>query len=580
MKNRNIDAYIIPNNDPNLGEYLPDHWKIVQWLTGFKGSSANIVVTGTFAGLWTDSRYFIQAKQQLADSGFGLMKINSPQDPSTEEWLCSNLNNGQTVGVDGRLISISSMRTLESALTRKKVQFDLKADLISDLWENRPPMPESIAFDHPISYAGKGRELKIAEVRERMRLMEVDYHLLTSADDIMWLLNIRGNDVQYSPLLISFAILEHDQVLLFTGREKIPPVLFDDFDRNGITILPYEATADALESIPGGSSILITPETTSAYLFNSIKKGVHIIEDISIPAQFKAVKNKTEIRNVKQVMIRDGVALTKFFFWLENNTGVTEITELSCVNKLLELRLKQPNCLGSSFSTIAAFNEHSALPHYSPDNESNTIIKTGGILLIDSGGQYFGGTTDITRSVALGQPSLRQKIDFTLVLKGMINLATAKFPAGTRGVQLDVLARKALWDNGLNYGHGTGHGVGFFLSVHEGPQSIGTGSGSMSEIKAGMLLSDEPGVYREGEYGFRTENLILCIDDEEPGSGRYLKFETLSLCYIDNNLIERTMLDDAEIKWVNDYHSMVYNKLAVFLTHEEQTWLKEKTGKI
>jgi Xaa-Pro aminopeptidase len=582
MKQRHIDACIIPNTDPNLGEYIPHHWRIVEWLTGFTGSAANIIVTKSFAGMWTDSRYFIQAEKQLNGSGFRLMKVNVPPDPSLSDWLLFNIKKGKRIAVDGRLISTSSLKHLKEALRRKAVIFDIEADLISDLWENRPPMPDSIAFDHTVDFAGKERAMKITDVREQMKLKDVNYHLLTSVDDIMWLLNIRANDVPYSPLLISFAVLKEDQVLLFTDEKKIPPKLASEFDRLGIVILPYEEVNGVLSAIPSGSSILLTPKTTSASLFYSIDEEVHIIEDASIPTRLKAIKNSTETGNIRNVMIKDGVALTRFFFWLEKNIGKIRITELSSAQKILEFRLQQANCTGPSFSTITAFNEHGALPHYSPDKESDTEIKPDGIFLVDSGGQYLDGTTDITRTIALGQPSARQKADFTLALKGTIGIAMAKFPAGTRGYQIDVLARRALWENGMNYGHGTGHGVGFFLNVHEGPQSIGTSSAGDHDthLEPGMLLSDEPAIYREGSYGFRTENLVLVVEAEKSEYGQFLKFETLSLCYIDKTLIDKSILEQDEIIWLNSYHSMVYDKISAFLSSDEREWLEEKTGEI
>lgn len=582
MKQNNIDAYIIPNNDPNLGEYIPHHWRIVEWLTGFTGSAAIVVVTKSFAGLWTDSRYFIQAEKQLKGSGFRLMKMNNPHDPSPGNWLVQNVKKGKIIGVDGRIVSISFLRHLKDLFGKKEVTFNIKSDLITGLWENRPLMPFSVAYDHSVDFSGKGRESKIAEVRYEMKLKGINWHLLCSTDDIMWLLNLRANDLQYSPLLISFAILKDDQVLLFTDENKIPVRLASEFDRLGIVILPYDEIYAVLSAIPSGSIIHLSPETTSALLFSSLRDDVDIIEDISIPAKLKAIKNETEIGNILNVMVKDGVALTRFFFWLESNIGKERITELSSAQKLNGLRLQQANCTGPSFSTIVACNEHGALPHYTPDGESDSEIKTGDILLVDSGGQYLDGTTDITRSVALGLPSPGQKTDFTLVLKGMIAIAMAKFPAGTRGGQIDVLARKALWENGLNFGHGTGHGVGFFLNVHEGPQSIGTvtGSGSMTVIEPGMLISDEPAIYREGEYGIRIENLVLCREDEETEFGKFLKFETVSLCYIDSTLIDKSLLDKSEIKWINDYHSMVYNKLSSLLSVDERSWLKEKTSRI
>jgi Xaa-Pro aminopeptidase len=431
-------------------------------------------------------------------------------------------------------------------------------------------------------FSGKERSLKIAEVRAQMKMRGAQYQFLASLDDIMWLLNIRGNDLKYSPLLISYALVGEEQFLLFTEESKIPLKLASEFDRLGIVMLPYEETAGMLSTLDSGCTVLLNPLTTSTILFNSFPQGMKIIEDLTIPARLKAVKNRVEIENIGRAMIRDGVALTKFFFWLEHRISKVKVSELILQEKLNSLRSESENYLGPSFSAIVAYNQNGALPHYSVNSESDRVIGIDGILLIDSGGQYLDGTTDITRTISTGRSSEQQKHDYTFVLKGTINLALARFPAGTKGYQLDLLARKALWENGLNYGHGTGHGVGFCLNVHEGPQSIGPSSGTESKtvIEAGMLISDEPAVYREGEYGIRIENLILCIDDIETEFGKFLKFKTVSLCYIDKSLIDISLIDEREIDWLNSYHAEVYEKLSPFLNPAEKKWLKSKTTKI
>ncbi len=410
----------------------------------------------------------------------------------------------------------------------------------------------------------------------------IDYHLLTALDDIMWLLNIRGCDVKYSPLLTSYAIVDKEQILLFVDESKIPFRMAMEFDKLGIVMLPYEETDGILSALPVDSTLLFNPATTSVALFNSIPSDMVKREGVSIPSRMKAIKNKTEIENIGRVMEKDGVALTRFFFWFEQNCGSLLLTEFSIGEKLSEFRSEQENYLGPSFSTIAAWNEHGALPHYSATPESDCLIGTSGVLLIDSGGQYLDGTTDITRTIAVGRPTLAQIRDFTLVLKGTLNLAAAKFPAGTKGHQLDILARSALWENGLNYGHGTGHGVGFCLNVHEGPQSISpvASGGSNTAIEPGMIISDEPAIYREGEYGIRIENLLLCYEDEQTEFGSFLKFDTVSLCYIDKSLIDKSLLDKRETELLNSYHAEVYRKLSPYLSPGEQIWLKEKTAEI
>ena len=463
-------------------------------------------------------------------------------------WLAGNLKIGSRIGLDGRIFSIGSLRKLQSLTKDKDIYIETECDLISELWTDRPALSGAPAFDHTVAYCGKDRVAKITEVRSEMKRQNVDYHLLTSVDDIMWMLNIRGNDVRYSPLLTSFAIVDENQILFFADENRIPLKLAREFDDIGVVLLPYEETSGMITTLPPEASILITPGKISAALFNSIPEGMNIKESISIPTQLKAIKNKTEIENIGKVMIKDGVALTKFFHWVEQNFSFTTISELSLAEKLTHFRSEQENYLGPSFSAIVAFREHGALPHYSATTDTDSEIGSDGILLVDSGGHYLDGTTDITRTIVLGRPTSQQKRDFTLVLKGMIGLSMAKFPDKTKGSQLDILARKSLWENGLNYGHGTGHGVGFCLNVHEGPQSISPVADDSIFIKPGMVISDEPAIYREGEYGIRIENLLLCYEDEETEFGKFLKFDTLSLCYIDTSLIDNSLLDDSEIR--------------------------------
>jgi Xaa-Pro aminopeptidase len=398
----------------------------------------------------------------------------------------------------------------------------------------------------------------------------------------MWLLNIRGDDVRYCPLMLSFALVGHDQVIHFADEDKLPGSLKSSFDREGIVLLPYDTVTSLLGHLEEGSVLLLAPGTTSAALYRSIAVKVTVVEDLSIPTRMKAVKNETELKNLREVMVSDGVVLTRFFHWLEKAVAKETVTELSAAATIDSMRTEQEGCVGPSFNTIAAFNAHAALPHYVPDQMTDIKLEQGGVFLLDSGGQYFGGTTDITRTVALGKPNTAMKRDFTLALKGTIDLAMARFPQGTKGYQLDILARKPLWDNRLNYGHGTGHGVGSFLNVHEGPQSIGSGAtGDMkTSIDPGMILSDEPAFYRQGQYGFRTENLLVCRNDGETEYGSFLSFETVTLCYIDQALIDLPLLDDKELEWLNDYHERVYRTLQDSLEPNLKKWLREKTRRL
>ncbi len=580
MKKRGIDALIVPSADPHLGEYVPDHWRVIRWLTGFTGSAGTVVITSRFAGLWTDSRYFIQAAGQLRETGFELVRLKIPHTPEYIDWLAEKMKRGSLVSVDGRLVSASIASLLRGRLKEQGIRLSLRSDLITPVWHDRPPLPDEEAFTLPLEFAGESRNDKIYRVRERMKAMDVDYQLLTSCDDVMWLLNIRGRDITYSPLLLSFAIVSRDQVVLFADEGKIPGIMKAELDRDGVVLLPYEITASVLRSLPGGSRLLLSPSTTSATLRGAVPGTIRVIHDLSIPTRLKAIRNETEIKNLREVMIRDGVALTRFFIWLEKSLGREKITELSASARLEALRMEQEGCIGPSFATIAAFNEHAALPHYVPGPDSDAVLEPSGIFLLDSGGQYYGGTTDITRTVALGQPDDEMRKHFTLALRGTIDLAMARFPHGTRGYQLELLARKALWDNGLNYGHGTGHGVGSFLNVHEGPQTIGSAAtGDLKTvIEPGMVTSDEPAVYLEGKYGFRTENLILCVSDRESDYGKFLRFETVTLCYIDRALTDLSLLDEMELQWLNEYHETVYNMLADRLEPEERDWLGRKTA--
>lgn len=579
LRHYSLDAYVITIADPHLGENITDHWQIIKWLTGFTGSAATVVISDSSAGLWTDSRYFIQAEKELEGSGYILIKPGQKTQNSYSDWLSENIQPGSRIGLDGRLFSIRAVRSLEESLSQKNISITLNRDLISPLWTDRPKLPLSRVFDHQVRYSGRERALKIGDVRSGMKEAGVTHHLLTSPDDIMWLLNIRGGDYKHSPLTLSWAVVGPDQVLLFADEGKFPPELLREFDRLGIVILPYEEINSVIHKIPKNAVLLISPERTSAELFHSVNGSVRIRENISIPARLKAIKNKTEIACLSGCMKKDGAALTRFFFWIEQNLGTIPMSEVSLSRKLNDFRSQQEGFLGNSFDPIIAWNGHAALPHYRPGNGNDAIIGDNGILLVDSGGQYLDGTTDITRTIAVGLPSLASKRDFTLVLKGHIGLACAKFPSGTKGYQIDILARKPLWENGLNFGHGTGHGVGFCLNVHEGPQNISPAD-NKTAIEAGMLISNEPGIYREGEYGIRTENLVVCREDEETGFGNFLRFETISLCYIDKRLIDRSLLDTEEIKWINSYHSEVFEKLKPLLSIPEQEWLREKTTEL
>ncbi len=582
MNKHHFDAYIIPVTDPHLGEYIPAHWRCIAWFSGFTGSAGTIVVTRDFAGLWTDSRYFLQAEEQLRNTGIELVKLKIPHSPEYIDWLKEKLKDGSTIGFDSKVVSIGLTRKFEKFSEDKNILINTSKDLVGEIWQNRPALPDSKIFDFDVKFSGVSREKKSDNVKQRMKEEGVDYHLLTALDDIAWTFNIRANDVKYSPLAVSFALIGFDNTSLFIDKKKIPDKLKKILSDAGISLMSYKEISKALMKLGKGTRIYLSPGSTNTWLYRSIPFFCKIIEGISIPAKLKAIKNPVEIEHVKNTMVKDGVALTRFFFWLERTIGKQKITEISASKKLNDFRNQQDLYQGPSFATIAGYREHGAIVHYEPTPDTDIELNPEGIFLLDSGGQYLDGTTDTTRSISLGNPTLGEKRDFTLVLKGTIALSLIEFPLGTRGFQIEVLARKALWKNGLNYGHGTGHGVGFFLNVHEGPQTIGTGaSGNLETIlEPGMILSDEPGIYREGKYGIRTENLLLIEKSRETEFGQFLKFKTLTLCYIDTKLVEKSLILPEEKKWLNDYHIKVYDLISPYLTGEEKIWLKEKTKEI
>ncbi|MDP4290365.1 MAG: aminopeptidase P family protein [Bacteroidota bacterium] len=577
-----FDAYIIPGTDPHMDEYMPECWQTRSWFSGFTGSAGTLVITTAFAGLWTDSRYFLQAESELKGSGIELVKLRIPHTPEYVEWIAKNLPAGSRVGVDGKMISVDAVRYLKSAIAQKQMELVTDEDLISPLWTDRPSMPMDLISNFDTEYSGLPRTDKINLVRNELQRLGASHHLISSLDDIAWLLNLRGTDIEYNPLFISYVLITPTETILFVNEVKVTPELRETLSKDGVTIRAYDDIEMALSGLMAGSRLLLAPGKINQSLVNAIKPAVSIVEGSNPTTYLKAIKNDTEINYLRKAMVDDGVALVKFFYWLENNLGKERITEISAADKLQQLRSEQNNFKGLSFATIAGYAAHGAIVHYDPTPETDVELKPEGLFLLDSGGQFLSGTTDITRTIALGVPTEEQKRDFTLALKGTISLCDAVFPEGTRGYQLDAIARIALWKNGMNFGHGTGHGVGFYLNVHEGPQSISpNGAGPASTIlERGMVTSVEPGLYREGKHGIRTENLVLCVPYLENEFGSFLRFETLTLCPIDRNLIDESLLDKSEIEWLNSYHAVVNERLAAFLSDAERKWLCEKTAVI
>jgi Xaa-Pro aminopeptidase len=579
MARMQLDAYIIPSADPHMSEYLPDRWRIMAWLTGFTGSAGTVVITQEFAGVWTDSRYFLQAAEQLAGSGFELVKLKIPHTPEYIGWLTEHLPPRSHIGYDGHLVSLGLARRMERAFREKEFIIQEDTDPVTPLWDDRPPFPAAPAFEHRAEFAGRSIHEKISALREKMLDEECDVLLLTALDEVAWTFNIRGNDITYNPVVIAWGLIDKENAHLYIRPEKVPKELRIRLEALGVVLRDYDDITGDLSRLPAGSRLFLSPSSVNVALYRAIPQQVKIREGISPAARLKAVKNGEEIAHLREAMIKDGTALTKFFRWLEETLGQKPVTEVSAAARLEAFRAEEAWFHGPSFATISSFGPHGAVVHYTPDEQSDLELKAPGIYLVDSGGQYLDGTTDITRTIVLGEPTEQQKRDFTLVLKGTIDLAMARFPEGTLGHQLDILARHPLWNEGLNYGHGTGHGVGYFLNVHEGPQSINPGRAGIlpAPLEEGMILSDEPGLYRDGEYGIRTENLVVIVKERETEYGRFFRFETLTLCYIDTRLIDITLLTEEERQWLNDYHRMVYEKLAPRLDEEHRRWLREKT---
>ena len=568
-----IQAFIIPSTDPHLSEYVAPHWQSREWISGFTGSAGTVVVTAKDAGLWTDSRYFLQAARQLEGTCITLYKEMLPETPNIPEFLSAHLQEGDCVGIDGKMFSAEEVEHLQKELKKSGICIKSIADPMQLLWTDRPAMPLAPAFVYDTKYAGMSFTEKLPAVRQAMEATGADSLLLSALDEIAWLLNIRGNDVHCNPVVVSYLLIEKDKVNYFVQPQKVTPELAEYFSANGISVHPYEEIGDYLNSF-NAHSILMNPAKTNYAIYSAIRPGCLIINGASPVALLKAIRNKQEIAGIHAAMQRDGVALVKFLKWLDEAVPAGKETEISVDKKLHTFRAAQPLDMGESFDTIAGYKEHGAIVHYEATPETDVTLKPEGFLLLDSGAQYLDGTTDITRTIALGPLTEEEKTDYTLILKGHIALAMAVFPEGTRGAQLDVLARMPIWKERMNYLHGTGHGVGHFLNVHEGPQSIRMNENPIA-LQPGMVTSNEPGVYKAGSHGIRTENLVLTVPAGEGMFGKYLKFETLTLCPICRKGIIKELLTAEEIGWLNDYHRTVYEKLSPDLNNDEKEWLKE-----
>lgn len=577
MKAKNIDAYLIPSSDPHQSEYVADHWKSRAWISGFTGSAGTVIVTQEIAHVWVDSRYFIQGEAQLKGTDFDLQKQKIAHAPEHILWMKNNLKEGAKLAFDGRLFSVGQVQQLTSNLTERGIKLDGSHDLISEIWKDRPSLPQDLIFDHDVKYAGQDRAEKLKNVRSKMEKKGTDFYFISTLDDIAWMFNLRGNDVECNPVFYSYAIISRDEAYLFIEPSKVSDELKSKLNGDGILIKKYDEIEDFLKKLPQGKTIQIDASTINNYLFQTIPSD-QIVKGQNIVRCQKAIKNPIEVGHIREAMIKDGVALTKLFRWLDSTLDERPVPETEVAEKLIEFRRAQGDYHGESFDAICGYKGNGAIVHYRAESESCANIEKDGILLLDSGGQYTNGTTDITRTITLGNPTNEQKRNFTLVLKGHIGLTLAKFPERTTGVQLDTLARINLWKHNLNYGHGTGHGVGFFLNVHEPPQGFATNPGTSrgtTFISPGMFTSNEPGYYKTDEYGIRIENLILCVMDREVDDTKWYKFETLTLFPIDLNLIDKSLLSSEEQNWLNEYHQEVYKKLSPHLDEKETDWMKK-----
>ncbi len=575
MRYEHLDAFIFPSTDPHQGEYVPDHWKGREFISGFSGSAGTAVVTMNAAALWTDSRYFLAAADQLKGTTFQLMKEKMPGTPTIAQWIGSQCEAGAEVAIDGWCCSERFVRHLVADL-RQQGGMTLRTNLdpLQQIWTDRPAIPDHPIMLHPLEYAGEPTQHKLERIRQALRAVHADGMLMASLDDIAWTLNLRGSDIHCNPVFVSYLLIASHEVTLFIDRRKLLPAVADYLAAEGITISDYTSVKQGLQAY-FEYNILLDPDEVNAVLYRAVQRP--IVEEESPVKRMKAIKNETEIRGFHQAMTRDGIALVKFLRWLSDYIGqptITTLTECAIDRKLTALRAEQPLFSGISFDTIAGYAEHGAIVHYEATPLTDSRLQPRGLLLLDSGAQYLDGTTDITRTIALGPLTDEERRIYTLVLKGHIQLERCRFPEGTTGTQLDVLARQALWREGLNYLHGTGHGVGSYLNVHEGPHQIRM-EWKPAPLLAGMTVTDEPGVYLPDRFGVRIENTLLVTPYRETEFGTFLQFEPLTLCPIDTTPLLPDLLSAEEITWLNDYHQLVFRRLSPHLDAAERAWLQQ-----
>ncbi|WP_434627748.1 aminopeptidase P family protein [Pseudomonas sp. Z6-14] len=581
MSEEGVHALLVPSADPHLSEYLPGYWQGRQWLSGFHGSVGTLIVTGEFAGVWADSRYWEQATKELEGSGIELVKL-MPGQPGPLDWLGEQTPEGGVVAVDGAVMAVASARTLSSKLESRGARLRTDVDLLHKIWTDRPALPDQPVYAHLPPQATVSRVEKLAKLRESLKERGADWHFIATLDDIAWLFNLRGADVSFNPVFVSFALIGQQQATLFVALDKVGAPLRATLEQDGVTLRDYSEAAAALREVPSGASLQIDPARVTVGLLDNLDSGVKLVEGLNPTTLAKSRKTSADAEHIRQAMEQDGAALCEFFAWLESAWGRERITELTIDEHLTAARKRRPDFVSLSFNTIAAFNANGAMPHYHATEEAHAVIEGDGLLLIDSGGQYLGGTTDITRMVPVGTPTPEQKRDCTRVLKGVIALSRAKFPQGILSPLLDAIARAPIWAEQVDYGHGTGHGVGYFLNVHEGPQVIAyqAAAAPQTAMQPGMITSIEPGTYRPGRWGVRIENLVLNREAGSSEFGEFLSFETLTLCPIDTRCLEPALLTQDERDWFNAYHAEVQRRLSPLLQGDALQWLNTRTAAI
>ena len=582
MKEKKIDAYLVPTDDFHASEYVGEYFKCRKYITGFTGSAGTAVIMQDMAGLWTDGRYFIQAAAQLEGTGVDLFKMGEPGVPTIHQFLEEKLGEGMCLGFDGRTISAKEAAELSEALGKKGASLSVDYDLVGEVWEDRPALSCEPVMELDVKWAGESRADKCAKIRKAMEEKGADAFVLTSLDDIAWLLNIRGGDVHCCPVVLSYLVMTQKEIKLFANEKAFPAEVLDALAKDGVTLLPYDSIYEYVKTFAKDMKVLLCKQKANSRLVSNIPAEVEILDEENLTLLPKAIKNPVEVENERIAHIRDGVALTKFIYWLKKNVGKIPMTELSAEEKLYSFRAQQENFIDNSFDPIISYGVHAAINHYSATPETDIPIEPRSFLLADTGGNYYEGTTDTTRTIVMGPVTDEQKKFFTAVLRGMLNLGNAKFRYGCTGVNLDYLARGPLWELGQDFNHGTGHGVGYLLNVHEGPNSFRwkVVPGNNAVLEEGMITSDEPGYYVEDGYGIRHENMIVCKKAEKTQFGQFMCFEFLTMVPFDLDAVVPEQMTAHERELLNNYHAQVYEKISPYLDEDEKAWLKEATRAI